>query len=216
MASGAVTEEQYVTLLKQWRLAKYTKVFEEKDWDEVGIWKHLTDEILTGSLGFSVGAVHKFNFNYKKWCDENGIEDVDAAQEDDCKDDAPAPSNSAPHYNNLRLTGHWTDNRARFGAPARWTMDSNGLIRLHGVVELKNGHSDELVVVLPEAAYPGSFIYANRVDSRGVTVTVCVYKNGSSYGRAGDIKIRGSNGGKYTGAGTAYVSLNGITWYSAQ
>merc|ERR1712157_599475 len=96
--------------------------------------------------------------------------------------------------------------------------DNNGLVRLHGVVELKRGHSDELVAVLHVEAYPDSFIHVILVDSRGLTVLFNVYRSGSSYGRAGDIKIRGKNfeTTKYVGDGTAYLSLNGITWYASQ
>ena len=212
MAANAASEDLHVQLLNKWRLGKYIKVVEEKDWDEVEIWKHLTDDIMTSELGFSTGAVHKFNFNYKKWCDEN-------TEEDDSKEDGVRVSGEQPEYHMFPyLHGNWDDARATYGAPASWTKNKDGLVILHGVIQMRTGYHNELVTTLPKEAHPTRFIYANRIDSRGAAVTINVYCNGSSYGKCGEIKVRGgpNSTGKYMGTSGTFISLNGICWYASK
>lgn len=86
---------------------------------------------------------------------------------------------------------------------------------MHGVIRLKAGGHDELVAVLPEEIHPQHFIYENRVDSRGETVNIRVYAYKTTHGKCGEMKLRGSPNatGVYVGTGSAYISLNGISWY---
>lgn len=120
----------YVILLEKWKLSKYLIAFADNDWDEVGTWKHLTDEILTNDLGLSSGAVHKFRFHYTKWCDvQSEIESEEAPEEDSEDSDDNKTSADDLEYNQLNLRGNWNDNVSRYKSPATWTKDSSGRVR---------------------------------------------------------------------------------------
>ena len=183
----------HVELLKKWKLSKYVDVFVENDWDEVEIWKELTDDIMANVLGLGIGAIHKFKWNFKKWCVESATGNVEQTESEDIdhKQDQEQPQFEEHAFPYLH--GNWSDHRNRYGSPAGWSKDSNGLVRLHGVISMRTGYHNETVTTLPDRAHPTRFIYVNRVDSRGVTVTIYIYCHGSSHGKSGEIKVRNNS-----------------------
>lgn len=206
LASSSKNEHSCETLLRQWRLGRYIDTFAKNDWDEVATWKHLTDEILANDLGLNNGAVRKFRFNYTKWC-------VRRVRRRSNEGSISTPGTQKS--NGLKLCGNWSDNRSTYRSPATYTLDPNsGLVTLTGIITLKHGYHDELVARLPKEIHPSHFIYENRVDSSGETVNIGIYAKGSSYGKCGEIKLRGSPNSKGVYLGSAsYISINGISWY---